>query len=47
MTETHQPSPQQPEPPPILGSWRRLYLLLIGELLLITLLSYALARWAS
>jgi hypothetical protein len=35
------------EPPPILGSWRRLYLLLVLELAVITALSYALSRWAS
>lgn len=33
--------------PPLLGSWRRLYALLVIELALITALSYALARWAS
>jgi len=34
------------EPPPLLGSWRRLYMLLIVELGAITVLAYALARWA-
>jgi hypothetical protein len=35
------------EPPPVLGSWRNLYTWLVIELALITLLSYALERWAS
>ena len=35
------------EPPPLLGTWRRLYAVLVIELALITVLSYALARWAS
>lgn len=39
---------QEPEePPPVLGSWRSLYTLLVVELAVITLLSYALERWAS
>jgi hypothetical protein len=39
---------QEPEqPPPVLGSWRNLYTLLVVELALITLLSYALEKWAS
>jgi hypothetical protein len=35
------------EPPPILGSWRNLYLFVVGELGLLVLLFYALTRWAS
>jgi hypothetical protein len=35
------------EPPPFLGSWRRLYWLLIIELAVISVLSYALVRWAA
>jgi hypothetical protein len=35
------------EPPPFLSSWRRLYWLLILELAVITVLSYALVRWAA
>jgi len=38
---------QGEEPPPILGSWRRLYMVLIAELLAITVLAYALEWWAS
>ena len=52
MTDhTPQPSAADPpaldEPPPLLGSWRRLYWLLILELAVISVLSYALARWAA
>jgi hypothetical protein len=35
------------EPPPLLGSWRNLYLLVAGELGVLVLLFYALTRWAS
>jgi hypothetical protein len=35
------------EPPPILGSWRALYLALIVELLLISAASCLLTWWAS
>jgi hypothetical protein len=35
------------EPPPVLGSWRNIYALLIGELLAITALLYALRLWLS
>jgi hypothetical protein len=41
-------SEQQPEPPPpLLGSWRRLYALVLIELALTVLALYALARWAA
>jgi hypothetical protein len=35
------------EPPPLLGSWQRLYALVIFELLVCAGLLYALARWAA
>ena len=35
------------EPPPLLGSWRRLYFLLVVELAMTVLVLYALARWAA
>lgn len=35
------------EPPPFLGSWRNVYLLLLGELALLTAVFYALTRYAS
>ena len=34
-------------PPPLLGSWRNLYLVVLGELAALVLLFYALTRWAS
>jgi hypothetical protein len=39
--------PTAPEPPPLLGSWRRLYAVVAIELALTVLILYALARWAS
>jgi hypothetical protein len=47
MTDAPPQAAPEEEPPPVLGSWRRLYALLLIELLLITALSYGLARWAS
>ncbi|HTU64088.1 MAG TPA: hypothetical protein VMF89_36735 [Polyangiales bacterium] len=38
---------EREEPPPILGSWRALYWLLIVELVLLTLAGYLLGRWAA
>jgi hypothetical protein len=35
------------EPPPLLGSWRNVYALVVGELLVVVLLLYALTRWAA
>jgi len=35
------------EPPPLLRSWRNLYLLLLAELAALVVLFYALTRWAS
>ncbi len=49
-TDSGKPSLQQPpveEPPPFLGSWRNVYLLLLGELAVLTVLFYALTRWTS
>lgn len=34
-------------PPPGLGTWRGLYVFLVGELLVTVGLLYALARWAA
>ncbi|MDX2168229.1 MAG: hypothetical protein SF182_14235 [Deltaproteobacteria bacterium] len=34
-------------PPPLLGSWRNVYWLLVGELALLVAGLYALSRWAS
>ena len=35
------------EPPPLLGSWRVLYGLVLAELGVLVLFFYALTRWAS
>ena len=35
------------EPPPLLGSWRRMYTVVLVELAVTVLLLYALARWAA
>ena len=35
------------EPPPLLGSWRAIYALVLGELALLVVSLYALTRWAS
>lgn len=39
--------PEREEPPPLLGTWNRIYALVICELLLCAALLYALARWAA
>lgn len=35
------------EPPPLLGSWRALYIVLLVELAILTLAGYVLGRWAA
>ena len=35
------------EPPPILGTWKNLYVFVIGELVLLMVILWALGRWAS
>jgi hypothetical protein len=48
MADRPAPRGEEPEaPPPVLGSWRNLYLLLLAELGVLVLLFYALTRWAS
>lgn len=53
MTRAQDPARADPnstepeEPPPLLGSWRRLYALVIFLLLVCAALLYALARWAA
>lgn len=42
-----QVSDEHDEPPPVLGSWRALYLVLVVELVLLTLAGYLLGRWAA
>jgi len=42
------PEHGEPEaPPPILGRWRNVYLLLVGQLLAVVGLLYLATRWAS
>ena len=41
------PDVAETAPPPLLGSWRSLYILLAGELAVLVALFYALTRWAS
>ncbi|HYC57443.1 MAG TPA: hypothetical protein VEL28_21100 [Candidatus Binatia bacterium] len=41
-------SPEGPEdPPPLLGTWRNLYLVVLGELVVLVALFALLTRWAS
>ena len=37
----------RPEPPPLLGSWRNVYALVVVVLVVLIALFYALTRWAS
>ena len=46
MTEPER-TPNVEEPPPILGSWRALYIVLLVELAILTLAGYVLGRWAA
>lgn len=39
--------PQIDEPPPFLGTWRNVYLLVLGELALTVVAFYAITRWLS
>jgi hypothetical protein len=42
------PPPEDPDaPPPVLGSWRNAYALVIGELLVLIALFALWTRWAS
>ena len=45
--DTAPPAATPDAPPPILRSWRNLYLLLLAELGTLILLFYALTNWAS
>jgi hypothetical protein len=40
-------APPVEEPPPFLGSWKNVYLLLLGELAFLVALFWALTRWVS
>jgi hypothetical protein len=39
--------PPHDQPPPLMGSWRNLYVLVLAELGALVLLFYALTRWAA
>jgi hypothetical protein len=41
------PPDEGAEPPPILGSWRNVYTLIVVVLAILIALFYALTRWAS
>ncbi len=45
----HTPKPAEDlqAPPPLMGSWRNIYLFVLAELGLVVLLFYALTRWAT
>jgi hypothetical protein len=43
MSQGHDPD----EPPPILGSWRNVYVFVLVELAVTVVLFYLLVRWAS
>lgn len=43
-----QPSqPEAEEPPPLLGTWKNLYLFVLGTLVVGVVLLFALTEWAS
>ncbi len=46
MSESVEP-PRAEAPPPLLSSWRNLYVLLLVELGALVALFYALTRWAT
>jgi hypothetical protein len=41
------PAPDVEEAPPFLGTWRNVYLFVLGELALTVVAFYALTRWVS
>lgn len=41
------PQPPDDDHPPVLGTWRAVYGVVLAELALLVALFYALARWAS
>ena len=38
---------ERAEPPPLLGTWRNVYALVLAELAVLIALFYALTRWAA
>jgi hypothetical protein len=47
VTEEDRGAPAADEPPPVLGRWRNVYVVVLVELALIVALFWALTRWAS
>ena len=47
QSATTEPGEEQEEPPPFLGTWRNVYVLLVVELLAIAALLYAARLWLS
>jgi hypothetical protein len=47
MTDPNERAPDEEQPPPLLGSWRKIYAVLVLELLAVTAALYALTRWLS
>jgi len=43
----HAPEIEAEEPPPFLGTWRNVYVFVLGELVVTVLAFYALTRWFS
>ena len=46
-TEPEPATRDEGQPPPVLGSWRNIYIMLVGELIAITALLYAVRLWLS
>ena len=47
MEERSAPVSRPEDPPPVLGRWRNLYVLVLCELALLVLLFHVLRKWAS
>jgi hypothetical protein len=47
MDERRAPLSPPDDPPPFLGRWRNVYVVLLAELALLVLLFHLLRRWAS
>jgi len=47
MTEPQPPARAPEDPPPLLGSWKNVYGLLVVQLAVVVAILYALTRWAS
>ena len=47
MNRSREREAEPQSPPPLLGRWRNVYILLLAELATLVVLFYALTRWAS